>query len=44
MNGMTGYQPVEAEVHQSWPPKKETETNKQRKTEKEREKNTLLYI
>jgi len=34
--------PVEAESHQSWPPKKykKRKTNKTRKTEKKREKKT----
>jgi len=42
MNGMyNDWLPVEAEAHQSWPPKNEKKTrlsNKTRKTEKEREK------
>ena len=47
MNGVNNdWLPVEAEAHQSWPPKKifkNWQTNKKRKTEKEREKtqNTL---
>jgi len=36
----TDWLPVQAEAHQSWPPKKNCQTNKKRKTE---EKNTLLY-
>ena len=38
---------VEAEAHQSWPPKKETDklTKRERQRKKERKKqNTLLYI
>jgi len=38
---------VEAEAHQSWPPKKikrNGQTNKKRKTEREKKQNTLLYI
>jgi len=48
MNGVNNdWLPVEAEAYQRWPPKKgkKRQTNKTRKTEKEREKqNTLLYI
>jgi len=39
--------PVEAEAHQSWPPKKKSknrQTNKTRKTEKEREITKYIII
>ena len=48
MNGLnTDWLPVEAEAHQSWPPKKIKrywQTEKQRKTEKERKKTKYIVI
>jgi len=47
MNGVNNdWLSVEAEAHQSWPPKKETDrlTNRERQRKKEKKQNTLLYI
>jgi len=48
MNGVNNdWLPVQAEAHQSWPPKTETDklTNRERRRKKKKRKqNTLLYI
>jgi len=49
MNGVNNdWLPVQAEAHQSWPPKKLKKTDKltkrERQRKKEKKQNTLLYI